>query len=183
MRPWSVPLEALAEFQHASPTGWFIVDEWRGPQDLVPGAVIEVAGQWRAVRAVASGIGYYQTASGWRVRATVPLVWTYGDPAPHVARSGFRMRLDMRVDGGTSPLPPVPVGAEILVYDRHGGTWLAEVTAAAGDRLTYVLVGDDREHHGQRSDVAEVVHVHTSNRTPYCATCGTPTGGFAHPAG
>jgi hypothetical protein len=180
MRPWSVPLEALPEFQHASPTGGFIVDEWRGPEALVPGAVVEVAGQWRAVRAVACGIGYHPTGGGWRVSSTGPLVWTYGDPAPHVARSGFRTRLDMRVDGGTSPLRPVPVGAEVLVYDRHG-TWLAEVTAADGDRLTYV--GDDREHHGQLSDVAEVVHVHASNGTPYCATCGTRTGEAADPAG
>jgi hypothetical protein len=36
MRPWSVPLEALAECQHTSPTGWFVADEWRGQLDLVP---------------------------------------------------------------------------------------------------------------------------------------------------
>ena len=87
------------------------------------------------------------------------------------------------MDGGTSPLPPVPAGAEVLVYDHYGGTWLAEVTAADGERLTYVLVGDDRKHHGQLSDVAKVVHVHASNGTPYCATCGTRTGQAVPPVG
>ncbi len=36
MRPWSVPLAALAEFQHARPTGGFVVTDWRMPHDLTP---------------------------------------------------------------------------------------------------------------------------------------------------
>src|SRR6266508_2200368 len=70
MRPWSVPLAALDEFQHASPTGGFVVDAWRAAQDLVAGDVVEVAGHWDAVRAVACGIGYHQTPGGWQVSST-----------------------------------------------------------------------------------------------------------------
>jgi hypothetical protein len=128
--------------------------------------VIEVAGQWRAVRAVAHGIGYSPNRQWLACPRHRRAVWTYGDPVPHAARSGFRARLDMRVDGGTSPLPPVPVGAEILVYDRYADICPATVTATVGTRLTYRLAGADRDHHGQFSDVAEVV-------------CARP----AHPAG
>jgi hypothetical protein len=60
------------------------------------------------------------------------------------------------VDGGTGPLPPVPVGARVLVYDRHGDTLPAEVTDRAGDRLTY-RCADGLEHRGQLDDVAEVL--------------------------
>jgi hypothetical protein len=74
MRPWSVSLPALVEFQHASPTGGFVYDAWRDPQDLVPGEVVEVGGEWCAIRAVATGIGYYPAASGWRIGCTLPLV-------------------------------------------------------------------------------------------------------------
>ena len=158
MRAWSVPLGAIDEFQHASPTGGFVMTEWRRSQDLTPGTVVEVAGQWRAVRSVACGIGYWPTSgSGWRVGRTTSLVWTWGALAPHVAKSGFRTRLDMRVDGGTSPPPPVSVGAEVLVYDRYGATCQARVTAIDGDRLAYLLAGGDLEHSGALVDVAEVL--------------------------
>jgi hypothetical protein len=105
---------------------------------------------------VASGIGYYPAEAGWRVGRTVPLIWTYGQPTPHTADSGFQIRLDLRVDGGTSPLLPVGVGVRVLVYDRHGDTLPAEVIDAAGDHLTY-RCADGLEHHGQLDDVAEVL--------------------------
>jgi hypothetical protein len=156
MRPLSVSLAALAEFQHSSPTGGFVCDAWRSPQELILGEVVEVAGEWCAVRAVASGIAYYSAAAGWRIGRTLPLIWTYGQPTPHTARSGFRIRLDLRVDGGTSPLPPVGVGARVLVYDCHGDTLAAEVIDIADDRVTY-RCADGLEHRGQLDDVAEVL--------------------------
>lgn len=156
MRPWSVSLAALAEFQHSSPTGGFVCDAWRSPQELIPGEVVEVAGEWCAVRAVASGIAYYPAEAGWRIGRTLPLVWTYGRATPHTASSGFRTRLDVRVDGGTSPLPCVRIGVRVLAYDRHGDTLPAEVIEAAGDRLTY-RCADGLEHRGQPDDVAEVL--------------------------
>ncbi len=62
----------------------------------------------------------------------------------------------MRVDGGTSPLPPVSVGARVLVYDRYGDPLPATVIELADERLT-CRFDDGLEHRGRLDDVAEVL--------------------------
>jgi hypothetical protein len=61
----------------------------------------------------------------------------------------------MRVGGGTSPLPPVTVGARVLVSGGYGDPIAAVVTEVAGERLTYRL-DDGREQRGHLDDVAQV---------------------------
>jgi hypothetical protein len=80
----------------------------------------------------------------------------------------------MRVDGGTSPLPPVTVGARVLVSGRYGDPIAAVVTEVAGERLTYRL-DDGREQRGHLDDVAQVLAAVGTDSAP-TTTIPTATG-------
>src|SRR6266508_3767085 len=77
-------------------------------------------------------------------------------------------------DGQAAPLPPVTVGARVLVSGGYGDPIAAVVTEVAGERLTYRL-DDGREQRGHLDDVARVLAAVGADSAP-TTTIPTATG-------